>query len=206
MRYHLFSRTGRRTWGALPLGLLLCVSLAGCGGGGGGSSSVGATPVPALPPAPTPPPAAPVTAVSAPALQNFTVSLAEEAAVVPVGGTANYTLTLTNTSQSTATVIVAVDNSQTVPQAVLRVSDPGGAIVYPVARPGVAHDNPPPPPPTLDLPVTLAPGQSLTTIHRAVSAFAVAGTYLAVATFTVASTNADPKQMVTLPPLSVTAQ
>lgn len=147
-----------------------------------------------------------VTTVSAPALQNFTVSLAEDSATIPVGGTVNYTLTLTNTSSSTATVIVAVENSQTVPQAVLRVSNPNGTTVYPVARPGVAHVNPPPPPPPLDVPATLAPGQSLTTIHRAVSAFASAGTYQAVATFTVASTNADAKQMVTLPSLGVTAR
>ena len=206
MNYHLFSWLGRQPWGALPLSLLLCVSLAGCGVGGGGISSVGTAPVLPLPTTPAPSSTSTATTVSAPALQNFTVSLAEDAAVVPVGGTVNYTLTLTNTSSSTATVIVAVDNNQTVPQAVLRVSDPNGTTVYPVARPGVAHDNLPPPPPALDLPATLAPGQSLTTIHRAVSAFASAGTYQAVATFTVASTSADSKQMVTLPPLSVTAR
>jgi len=144
--------------------------------------------------------------VSAPALQNFTVSLAESAATIPVGGTVNYTLTLTNTSSSPASVIVAAENGQAVPQAVLRVSDPGGATVYPVARPGVAHNNPPPPPPSLNLPVTLAPGQSLTTITRAVSAFGAAGTYQAVASFMVAPTNNDPVQTVTLPPLFVTAQ
>lgn len=206
MYYTLLTRAGKRHRYALPLGLLLCVSLTGCGGGGGGSSVVGTVPVQPLPPAPTPIPIPLVTTVSASALQNFTVSLAEDSAVVPVGGTVNYTLTLTNTSSSTATVIVAVDNGQTVPIAVLRVTNPNGTTVYPVARPGVAHDNAPPAPPPLDVPATLAPGQSLTTIHRAVSAFASAGTYQAVATFTVASTAADTKQMVTLPSLGVTAR
>ncbi len=206
MHYHLFSRMGRRHWGSLPWGLLICVSLAGCGGGGGGGSSVGAVPVLPLPPvAPAPPPPT-VTTVSAPALQNFTVSMMEDRSTVSVGGTVNYTLTLTNTSSAAASVIVAIENSQTVPQTVLRVTNPLGATVYPVARPGVAHDNGPPPPPLLDAPVTLMPGQSLSSVHRAVSAFASAGTYLASATFTVASGSGDARQMVTVPVLSVTAQ
>ncbi len=206
MNYPFFSRTGRRYWTALPAGLLLCVSLAGCGGGGGGNSPAATAPAPAPPPTPTPAQAPAVTAVSAPALQNFTVTLAEDNAAIPVGGTVNYTLTLTNTSSSTATVIDTVVNGQTVPQAELRVTNASGVTVYPVSRPGIAHDNSPPPPPALYLPATLAPGQSLTTITRAVSAFSSAGTYQATAMFTVASSAADTPQTVTLTPLSVTVQ
>ncbi len=216
MHYRSFSTAlppGRK---ALLLSLLLCLPLAGCGGGGGGSASVVSspvlptptptpTPVPMPTPTPTPTPAPTATTISAPALQNFTVSLTENAATVPVGGTVIYTLTLINTSSSTATVIVDSANGQAVPQAALRVTDPSGATVYPVARPGTAHADPPPPP-LLNLPATLAPGQSLTAIVRTVSAFATAGTYQAVATFTVAPTNNDPVQTVTLPALSVTAQ
>lgn len=143
--------------------------------------------------------------MAAPALQNFTASLAEDRSTVGVGGTVNYTLRLTNTSSVAAPIIVTTENGQTVPRAALQVVDAGGTTVYPVQRPITTHADPPPPP-TLDLPVTLAPGQSLGVIVRPVTAYGAAGTYQATATFSVAANGADPVQMVTLPPLAVTAQ
>lgn len=193
----------------LPLAAsVLLAAVPGCGGGGGGSAS-SPSPITTTGPISGSNPPSPTTSVSAPALNNFTVSLQEDNATISTGGTVNYTLTLANTSLSTATIVATSESGITVPKATLRVTDSSGTVVYPVQRPGLqrAHDAPaPPPPPSNDTTVTLVPSQQLPSLTRSVVAFSAKGTYQAVATFTVAGTMSDTPQTVTLPPLTVTVQ
>ncbi len=189
---------------------VLLVALPGCGGGGGGGSTA-SLPAPTINPGPNPSPnpAPPATSVSAPALNNFTATLQEDNATINAGGTVNYTLTLANTSLTTATIVATSESGHTVPKATLRVTDSSGTVVYPVSRPGLqrAQDVPaPPPPPSNDTTVTLVSGQQLPSLSRSVAAFSAKGTYQAVATFTVAGSPSDTPQTVTLPPLTVTVQ
>lgn len=183
--------------------------LTGCGGGGGGSAANFPVTTTGSPPAPvTMPTPLPTTSVSAPALNNFTVSLSEDTSTASVGGAVTYTLRLQNTSSSSASVIADTNNSQSVPKATLRITDPNGVVIYPVVQAhGVqaSHDVAPPPPPTDGgAGVILAPGEQLTPLTRILSVFSVPGTYQAQATFSVAATPTDPVQTVTLPPLPVT--
>lgn len=184
----------------LALGLLV-IGTAGCGGGGGGSSTSGSsTTTGGTTGGATPAPAAP-TRVSAPALGSLTASLTESQAAINVGGSLTYTFTLTNTSSTPVNVTVDTVDGVQMPKATLRVTYSSGKIVYPI---GAAPFDTPPAPPSSGVVTILPNGQ--VSLSRTVSVFSKAGTYQAVATFTVASSATDTPQTVTLPPLAVTAQ
>ncbi len=194
---------------ALALSVLMGTT-AGCGGGGGGSSassssgtgtstSGGGT---TTPPVVTPPVTPPSTSqtVSAPALGSFTASLTEDPYSITAGGTVNFTLKITNSSSTAATIVAEKLAGVNVPIASLRVTNSAGQVVYPV---GATPQDTPPAPPSGG--VTLQPGQSLQET-KSVAVFAKADTYPAVATFTVAASTVAKAQTVTLGPLPVTAK
>ena len=153
-------------------------------------------------------PAPAVTSVSAPALSSFTAKLSEDVSSVGVGGTVNYTVTLTNSSGAAATVTTNTVSGVNVPDNSLSIRNSTGKTVYPPgSQPGMRPlDAPPPPPPPLNSGVvTLQPGQSISQT-RAISVFSQAGAYQAVATFTVAANSTDTPQTVTLSALPVTVK
>lgn len=180
----------RKTLWLCALGTALCPLLAGCGGGGGGDNGSSSTPPPTNIPVPTPTPTptptpGPTLSLSANA-HGLTATLAENAATVAVGGVVNYTLTLTNTTGTTATFNAP---SATAPPAYLVVNDSSGKPVF----------NPIPPPPFNQ--VTLPPGQALTQTIS-VQTFAAPGTYNATVSFSFS----DGTPATIIGPLAVTAQ
>lgn len=172
---------------------LLVPGLAGCGG----SSSSSAT---------TTPPLTPRT-VSAALPNGLTATLTEDRIAVAVGGTVNYTVTLTNNTAQPISYQPLYGGYSAPPlPAVLVVSNSSHQTVYPL---GVTTN--------LDYvgqTVTLTPGQSMTEI-QAVSTNAnngltvsggyfAAGSYTAAVSFNFSSSSQQPGG--TVGPLSVTAQ
>lgn len=185
--------------------------LAGCGGGGGGGGVTGpvTTPPVITPPVITPPvttptypsPPASALSVSAHALTNFTAILSEDVTSIPVGGTVNYTVVLTNSSSSPQSMIADSSNGTSVPKASLRITNSAGQTVYP---PPVRPLDAPPPPPSNGV-AAIQPGESIFKT-TALAVFSKPGTYQAVATFTVAASASDKAQTVTLPALPITVK
>ena len=175
-------------------GALALPSLAGCGGS---SSS------PANPPVLTP------RSASAVLSNGLTATLTEDRATVPVGGTVNYTVTLANLTAQPVTFqpVYGPGSSPPVP-ASLTVTNPAGAVVYPVGPlPQVVSVGPS---------VTLTPGQSVSGTQAVTTTpvtgltngegYSRAGVYAATATFGfVPSASGSGQTNEPVGPLSVTA-
>lgn len=150
------------------------VILAGCGGGGGngnggdgGTAGSGGTSGSTL-------------SASVLEANGLTATLAEDRNVIAAGGTVSYTLTLANKSTAPVTINISA-GVPALPSASLVVRNSAGSAVF----------QPVPGAPPLNS-LSLAPGQSLSTVQT-VSAFAAVGTYNATATFSdTAVTNVGP--------------
>jgi len=174
--------------------VLALPGLAGCGG----SSSSG-TNAPILTPR----------SVAATLSDGLTATLTEDRTTVSVGGTVTYTVTLTNSTAQPITYdpVYGPGSAPPVP-ATLTVTDPSGAVVYPVGPfPQYVSVGPS---------VTLTPGQSVSAT-QAVSTIPVAGLtvaegysrtglYAATATFGfVPSASGNSQAAPLVGPLAVTA-
>lgn len=161
---------------SLVLALLL---FSGCGGGGsnggsggGGNTGGGGNGGGTLPgPDPT------ALSVSGTTPGGLTVSLAQDRATVPTGGTVTYTLALNNTTANPVdiqTVVQPGDGLPLVP-ATLQVVNTAGAVVYPFGT------TPAQPKST----VTLQPGQYVNETLTLSNLFRAQDRYRATATFTI---------------------
>lgn len=132
---------------------LFALLLAGCGGGSGNA---------AVPPITTLPTTS-VTSVSQ-VSGAFIATLTQSAATESVNGSITYSLSVQNTSSTSATLLTATDNGQNAPIASLSVRNAAGQTVYPVVLPLGSSRAPlagPPAPPTGDG-TSLAAAQALT--------------------------------------------
>ncbi len=184
----------RTAWLLWSAGALLPPGLAGCGGSS--SSSTGAAPL------------APRTA-SATLSDGLTAILTEDRTTVPVGGTVNYTVTLTNSTAQPITYqpVYGPGSSPPVP-ASLTITDPSGTVVYPVGPlPQVVSIGPS---------VTLTPGQSVSAaqaVHTTPVAgltvsegYSRTGQYAATATFSaVSAASGNSQTNEPIGPITVTA-
>lgn len=163
--------------------------LAGCGGGG---SSV-TTPIIPIPTALT---------ASAVASNGLTGTMSQSATTVPVGGSVQYTLTLTNTtSQPVVIRTFSVAGQAPMIQVGLEVKDPMGSLIYPGPNVGGNGDEIGP---IKEVDATLQPGQAMSNTVQ-VSGFKAKGLYTASAGF-VAGAGSASGITAAAGPLTVLAQ
>jgi len=170
-----------QTLRALPF-LIALLLTAGCGGS---SDNV-----------PLPGPDPTTLSLSTPTPDGLTAALMQDKAVIAVTtGTVNYTMTLTNTSQSPVAVSVPQDSmGNPLPPVSLSVKSSAGEPVYPAtAGSGPVKGG-------TQQTLTLQPGDFVQQTLQLSNAFRVIGRYQATATFT---TNAGP---TIVGPLTLTAR
>ncbi len=162
--------------------------LVGCGGGGSNSVTAPVIPTPT------------VLTASAVAANGLTGMMSQAAATVSVGGSIQYTLTLTNTT--TQVVVLQTTYRANQPPSVpvgLEVKDPTGNLIYPSNSIGGDGGGP-----SRTIDVTLQPGQAMSDTVQ-VSGFKTKGLYTARAGFL---TGSGPTSIITADagPLTVLAQ
>ncbi len=164
----------QRFLGGAPVLFFALLLFCGCGGGGSstGGKNNGGNGGGALPgPDPT------ALAVSGVTPGGLTVSLAQDRATVPTGGTVTYTLTLNNTTPNPVEIDTVVQPGSGLPlvPATLRVVNTAGTVVYPFGAP----------PAQTTSRVTLQPGQYVNETLTLSNLFRAQDRYRATATFTV---------------------